>query len=65
MWQQRNKDYDGLENTGTPENDHRGMRVSLPRKVAGSLSQLKCIYTNAHSMSNNQEELKPVVQLEN
>ena len=27
-------------------------------------AQLKCLYTNAHSMGNKQEELETVVQLE-
>ncbi|PKU46846.1 nipped-b-like protein [Limosa lapponica baueri] len=31
----------------------------------GSIAQLKCIYTNACSMGNKQEELEAVVQQEN
>ncbi|GAB0209703.1 hypothetical protein GRJ2_003436000 [Grus japonensis] len=31
----------------------------------GSVAQLKCIYTNACSMGNKQEELEAIVQLEN
>ncbi|GAB0204069.1 mitochondrial enolase superfamily member 1 [Grus japonensis] len=31
----------------------------------GSVAQLKCIYTNAHSMGNKQEELEAIVQQEN
>ncbi|PKU43819.1 nipped-b-like protein [Limosa lapponica baueri] len=49
----------------TPGNSHMGIRVSLPNKVAGSIAQLKCIYTNVHSMRNKQEELEATVQLEN
>ncbi|KAK4822022.1 hypothetical protein QYF61_006870 [Mycteria americana] len=33
--------------------------------MAGSIAQLKCIYTNACSMGNKQEELEAVVQQEN
>lgn len=29
------------------------------------IAQLKCFYTNAHSMGNKQEELETMVQLEN
>lgn len=29
------------------------------------IAQLKCLYTNAHSMGNKQEELETMVQLEN
>ena len=31
----------------------------------GSIAQLKCIYTNAYSMGNKQEELEAIVQQEN
>ncbi|KAK4832671.1 LOW QUALITY PROTEIN: hypothetical protein QYF61_024967 [Mycteria americana] len=41
------------------------MRVSIPKKVAGSIAQLKCIYTDACSMGNIQEELEAIVHLEN
>lgn len=30
--------------------------------MAGQLAQLKCIYTNARSMGNKQEELEAIVQ---
>ena len=56
---------DVLETTEAPENSHIGIRASPPKKVAGSIAQLKCIYTNAHSMGNKQEELEAIVQLEN
>ncbi|PKU39396.1 mitochondrial fission process protein 1 [Limosa lapponica baueri] len=42
-------------------NGHIGIRASPPRKVA----QLKCIYTNARSVGNKQEELEAIVQQEN
>lgn len=29
------------------------------------IAQLKCLYTNAHSMGNKQEELETMVQSEN
>ncbi|GAB0184113.1 hypothetical protein GRJ2_000876600 [Grus japonensis] len=48
-----------------PENGHIGIRASPSKKVAGSIAQLKCIYTNAHNMGNNQEELEAIVQWEN
>ena len=52
---------DVLETTDVPEMGHRGIRVSLPKKVAGSIAQLKCIYINAHGMANKQEELEGIV----
>ena len=33
--------------------------------MVGSIAQLKCIYTNACSMGNKQEELEAIVQQEN
>ncbi|KAM9628635.1 uncharacterized protein ACIBXB_017819 [Morphnus guianensis] len=56
---------DVLETTEVPENGHVGIRASPPKKVAGSIAQLKCIYTNARSMGNEQEELESIVQQEN
>ncbi|KAK4826796.1 hypothetical protein QYF61_011604, partial [Mycteria americana] len=56
---------DVLETTEAPENGHVGIRASPPKKVAGSIAQLKCIYTNARSMGNKQEELEAIVQQEN
>lgn len=47
---------DVLETTEAPENGRVGIRVFPPRKVVGSIAQLKCIYTNAHSMGSKQEE---------
>ena len=37
---------------------------TLPGKPACSSSSLKCLYTNAHSMGNKQEELKICVWLQ-
>ncbi|GAB0182992.1 mitochondrial enolase superfamily member 1 [Grus japonensis] len=56
---------DVLETMEVPENGHIGIRASLPKKVAGSVAQLKCTYTNVHSMGNKQEELEAIVQWEN
>jgi len=48
-----------------PENGHIGNKASSPRKGVGSIGQLKCIYTNARSMGNKQEELEAIMQQEN
>ncbi|GAB0175367.1 hypothetical protein GRJ2_000001900 [Grus japonensis] len=56
---------DVLETTEVPENGHIGIRASPPKKVAGSIAQLKCIYTNGCSLGNKQEELEAIVQQEN
>ncbi|XP_068277215.1 Holliday junction recognition protein [Nyctibius grandis] len=56
---------DGLEAVEAPENGHVGIRASSPKKVAGSIAQMKSVYTNAHSMGNKQEELEAIVQQEN
>ena len=53
---------DVLETTEAPESDHIGIRASPTKKVAGSIAQLKCIYTNACSMGNKQEELEAIGQ---
>ena len=68
MWQPRCKGCvrNVLETTETPENSHvEIIRASAPKKVAGSIAQLKCICTNACSMGNKQEELEAIVQQEN
>jgi len=54
-----------LETMEKPQNGHVGIRASPPKKVSGSIAQVKCIYTNARSMGNKQEELEALVQLEN
>ena len=56
---------DVLETTEAPKNDHVGMMASPPKKGAGLIAQLKCIYFNASSMGNKQEELEAIVQQEN
>ena len=56
---------DLLETTEAPENSHTGIRACSSKKVAGSVAQLKCIYSNACSMGSKQEELEAIVQLEN
>ena len=48
-----------------PENGHVRIRVSPSKKVAGTIAPLKCIYTNACSMGNKQEELEAILQQEN
>jgi len=54
-----------LETTEAPENGHIGIEASSPRKVAASIAQLKCIYNNARSTGNRQEELEAIMQQEN
>ncbi|GAB0209890.1 hypothetical protein GRJ2_003454700 [Grus japonensis] len=44
---------------------HNKSQKPLKEKVPGSIAQLKCIYTNARSTGNKQEELEAIVQLEN
>ena len=41
------------------------MRLVPPKKGAGSIDQLKCIYTNVSSKGNKQQELEAIVQPEN
>ncbi|GAB0207696.1 hypothetical protein GRJ2_003235300 [Grus japonensis] len=45
---------DGLETMEAPENGYVGIRASPLKKVAGTVAQLKCIYTK-------QEELEAIV----
>ena len=54
-----------LETMEAPKNGHIGIEASPPRKVAGSVAQLKHIYTSACSMGNKREELEAIVQQEN
>ncbi|PKU29185.1 hypothetical protein llap_20511 [Limosa lapponica baueri] len=56
---------DGLEMTAVPGNGQVGIQASPSKKVAGQIAQLKCFYTNAHSMDNKQEDLEAIVQQEN
>ena len=41
----------------TPEYGHEGIRATATQKEA----QLRCLYTNARSMGNKQEELEAIV----
>jgi len=43
-----------------PEYGHEGIRTTATQKEA----QLRCLYTNACSMGNKQEELEATVRLE-
>jgi len=54
-----------LQTTEAPENGHVGTEAFPPRKRVGTIAQLKCIYTNAHSIGNKQNELGAIVQQEN
>ncbi|KAK4822638.1 hypothetical protein QYF61_018590 [Mycteria americana] len=56
---------DVFETLEAPENGHVGIRASPPKKVSGSIAQLRCIYYNTRSMGNKQEELEAIVQQEN
>lgn len=54
-----------LETMEATENGHVETGAFSPRTVVESIAQLKCIYTNAHSMGMKQEELEVTVQQEN
>jgi len=54
-----------LETMEAPENGDIRIRSSSPKKVVGSVAQLKCTYMNACSVDNKQEELEAIVQREN
>lgn len=41
-----------------------GLGKGLSRKVLYQKAQLKCLYTDAHSMGNEEEELETVMCLE-
>lgn len=49
----------------TLEYGHIRIKAYTLEKVVKSIAQLKCIYTNAHSIGNNQEELEATVEWEN
>lgn len=53
-----------ISDTEVSEKNHKGIRASPPKQVAELIAQLKCNYTNAHSVGNNQE-LEVIVQQEN
>ena len=50
-------------NRETPVKSLKGIRACSSKKVTRQVAQLKCLYTNAHSMGNKQEELEATVQL--
>ncbi|PKU47277.1 adaptin ear-binding coat-associated protein 1 [Limosa lapponica baueri] len=54
-----------LATTEGSEHSQVGIRACPPKKVAGQLAQLECIYTNVCSMGNKQEELEAIIQQEN
>ncbi|XP_010148817.1 PREDICTED: sodium/potassium/calcium exchanger 2-like [Eurypyga helias] len=48
---------DALETTEASENGHIGIRASPPKKMPGSIAQLKCLYTNARIMDEEADEI--------
>lgn len=48
-----------------PGNGHTGISTPPPRKMMGSIAQLKCIYTDACSMGNKEKKLEAIVLQEN
>lgn len=54
-----------IEATELLEDGHTGIWASLSKNVAGSITNLKYIYTNACSIGNKQENLGAAVQREN
>ena len=48
---------------GKPQTCPGGIREGSSDKAMRPIAKLKCLYTNAHSMGNKQEELEAVVQL--
>ncbi|PKU41683.1 mitochondrial fission process protein 1 [Limosa lapponica baueri] len=65
MWYYDIRDSDRLATTEVSEHGQGDVGARHPLKVAGKLAQLKCIYTNARSMGNKQEELEAIVQQKN
>ncbi|OPJ86997.1 hypothetical protein AV530_006205 [Patagioenas fasciata monilis] len=47
------------------DDGHNGIRASQQKEVVESMAWLKCIYTNARSMDNKQEELEAIVRQKN
>lgn len=43
----------------------QGLLMCYKLQMCLRIVQLRCIYTNAHSMSNKREELEAIVQQEN
>jgi len=52
-------------NGGKLQNSFRDLREGPSRKVTCQKAQLKCPYTNVHSMGNKPGELDAVMHLEN
>jgi len=52
-------------NRKTPVKCLKEIRACSFKKVTWLVGQLRCLYTNACSMYNKQEELEATVQLEN
>ena len=48
---------------GKPQTCPGGIREGSSEKAMRPVAKLKCLYTNARSMGNKQEELETVVQL--
>ena len=51
-------------NRETPVKYRNGIKVCSSKKVTRLTAQVKCLYTNARSMGNNQEELEATMLLE-
>ena len=51
-------------NRETPVKYLKGIKGCSSKKVPRPTAELKCLYTNAHSMGNKQEELEATVLLE-
>ena len=51
-------------NRETSVKHYEGIRAHSSSKVSWLIAQLKCLYTNACSMGNKQQELEATVQLE-
>ena len=47
-----------------PEEQHKGIPATPASKSASLGAQLKCLYANAHSMGNKQEELEVCTRLQ-
>ncbi|KAJ7413207.1 hypothetical protein WISP_92291 [Willisornis vidua] len=56
--------YKKMEGTETGLSRDKPKRVE-PELRGKSMAQLKCMYTNAHSIRNRQEELEAIIQQEN
>lgn len=52
-------------NRKIPVNFPKGIRNSSSKKVTWLTAHMKCLYTNTHSMGNQQEELETIEQLGN